>query len=51
MLLTEDDKKSIALADAIKYLELSRQAAYTYGFGWEVNDAYIAIQEIMEFED
>jgi ACT domain-containing protein len=51
MLVTEDDKKAMALADAIKYLELSRKAAYTYGFGWEIDDAYIAIQEVLEFEE
>lgn len=51
MFLTEDETKAIALADAIKYLELSRKAAYTYGFGWEVDDSYIAIQEVLEFEE
>lgn len=51
MLLTEDDKKAMALADAIKYLELSRKAAKVYGFGWEIDDAYIAIQDVLEFEE
>lgn len=51
MFLTEDDKKSMALADAIKYLNLSREAAKVYGFGWEVDDAYIEIRDILEFEN
>lgn len=51
MLVTEDDKKAMALVDALKYLELSRQAAKVYGFGWEVDDAYIAIQDVLEYEE
>ena len=51
MFLTDDDKKAIALADAIKYLELSRKAAEVYGFGLVVDDCYVAIQEILEFEE
>lgn len=51
MLLTDDDKKAIALADALKYLELSRKAAQVYGFGYEVDDAYIEIRDILEFEE
>jgi len=50
MLLTDDDKKAIALADALKYLNLSREAAKVYGFGYEVDDAYIEIIDILEFE-
>lgn len=50
MLLTDDDKKAIALADALKYLNLSREAAKVYGFGYEVDDAYIEIRDILEFE-
>lgn len=51
MFLTDDDKKAIALADAIKYLELSRKAAEVYGFGWDVDDFYVAIKEVLEFEE
>lgn len=51
MFLTDDDKKAIALADAIRYLDLSRKAAETYGFGWEVDDAYVAIKDVLEFEE
>lgn len=51
MFLTDDDKKAIALVDARKYLELSREAAKVCGFGWEVDDAYIEIRDILEFEN
>lgn len=51
MLLTDDDNKAIALADALKYLKLSREAAKVYGFGWEVDDEYAGIQNILEFEE
>lgn len=51
MFLTEDETKAIALVDALKYLEISRVAAGVYGFGWEVDDAYIAIKDILEFEE
>ncbi|AEO14550.1 hypothetical protein MT_57003 [Pseudomonas phage phiPto-bp6g] len=52
MFLTDDDKKAIALADALKYLKLSREAAKAYGeFGYEVDDAYDEIQDILEFEE
>lgn len=51
MFLTDDDKKAIALADALKYLNLSREAVKVYGFGYEVDDAYIEIRDILEFEE
>lgn len=51
MFLTEDDKLKQALADAIKYLKASREAAKVYGFGWEVDDEYSAILDILEFEE
>lgn len=51
MLVTEDDKKAMALVDAIKYLNRSREAAKVYGFGWEVDDAYVEILDILEYEE
>lgn len=51
MMLTNDDKKAIALSDALKYLKLSREAVKAYGeFSYEVDDAYGEIQDILEFE-
>lgn len=51
MLLTDDDKKAMALADALKYLKLSREAAKAYGFSYVVDDAYGEIQDLLEFEE
>lgn len=50
MFLTDDDKEAIALADAIKYLNLARAASTVAGNGWEIDDMFVELIEALEFE-
>lgn len=50
MFLTEDDRNAMALDDAIRYLKLSREAIKVLDYGYEVDDAYGEILDILEYD-
>jgi hypothetical protein len=50
MFLTDEDKRAMALDDAIKYLKLSREAIKVLDYGYEVDDAYVEILDILEYD-
>jgi len=50
MFLLEDEVKRMALDDMIANLKRAREAAKTYGFGWEVDDDIATLIEHAEFE-
>lgn len=51
MFLTEEDKIAIATASVLTHLRIAREDAKVAGYGWEIDDMFVELIEVLEFEE